>query len=453
MIAAPDNDIKLQTILDSVADGVFTVDQTMHITSFNRAAEELTGFTRAEALGQPCCEIFRTNVCFDSCPVREAIAENHNITHREVDLLDRNNREIPISVNASVLRDSTGAAIGGVETFRDLSQLRALNQEIHHHFSFQNMISRNPQMQQLFDILPDVASSEVTVLIQGDSGTGKELFAQALHNLSYRKDKPLVIINCGALPEQLLEAEIFGVKKGAYTGAVADRAGRLSAAEGGTLFLDEIGDLPLSLQVKLLRVLENNQYQPLGSDETRHANVRFIAATHRDLDQQVAKNHFRQDLFYRLNVITLKIPALRERSEDIPLLLEVGLKKFCAKYDKKIHGFSPKSLEYLLQHPFAGNVRELLNIIERAVILCRGSQIEVEQLPAATPTSTQRLPRQIPSSSELEQLLERYRGNKQQVAQQLNINRTTLWRWLKKYQLSWTMLHELHNVALQQLKK
>jgi PAS domain S-box-containing protein len=436
MIAAPDNDIKLQTILDSVADGVFTVDQTMHITSFNRAAEELTGFTRAEALGQPCCEIFRTNVCFDSCPVREAIAENHNITHREVDLLDRNNREIPISVNASVLRDSTGAAIGGVETFRDLSQLRALNQEIHHHFSFQNMISRNPQMQQLFDILPDVASSEVTVLIQGDSGTGKELFAQALHNLSYRKDKPLVIINCGALPEQLLEAEIFGVKKGAYTGAVADRAGRLSAAEGGTLFLDEIGDLPLSLQVKLLRVLENNQYQPLGSDETRHANVRFIAATHRDLDQQVAKNHFRQDLFYRLNVITLKIPALRERSEDIPLLLEVGLKKFCAKYDKKIHGFSPKSLEYLLQHPFAGNVRELLNIIERAVILCRGSQIEVEQLPAATPTSTQRLPRQIPSSSELEQLLERYRGNKQQVAQQLNINRTTLWRWLKKYQLS-----------------
>ena len=432
MMALSNNNLQLQTILDSVADGVFTVDNDMRITSFNRAAEELTGFSRNEALGQPCCEIFRTNVCFDECPVRQAIADNNNITHREVDLLDRNNREIPISVNASVLRDEDGTPIGGVETFRDLSQLRELANEVEHRFSFQNMISRNPQMQQLFDILPDVASSDVTALIQGDSGTGKELIAQALHTLSYRKDKPLVVINCGALPEQLLEAEIFGVKRGAYTGAVADRSGRLAAAEGGTLFLDEIGDLPLALQVNLLRVLENNEYQPLGSDETRHADVRFLAATHRDLGEQVTNNKFRQDLFYRLNVITIKIPALRERSEDIPLLLEMGLKKFCAKYGKKIRSFSPKAMEYLLRHPFDGNVRELLNIVERAVILCRDQQIELEQLPVAATPLGQIKRRQPLPQAELEQLLERYRGNKQQVADHLGIDRTTLWRWIKR---------------------
>lgn len=435
MNSPQNNYLQLQTILDSVADGVFTVDNNMRITSFNRAAEEITGFSRDEAMGQPCCEIFRTDVCLDQCPVRKALASGDNITNIEVDLLDRNNHEIPISVNASVLRDAFGEPIGGVETFRDLSQLRALTSEIQHHFNFQNMISRNPQMQQLFDILPDVASSDVTALIQGDSGTGKELFAKALHNLSYRKDKPLVVINCGALPEQLLEAEIFGVKRGAYTGAVADRSGRLTMAEGGTLFLDEIGDLPLPLQVKLLRVLENNEYQALGSDENRHADVRFIAASHHDLNTLVAQKKFRQDLFYRLNVITLKIPALRERREDIPLLLDIALEKFCAKYGKKIHAFSIKAMDYLLNHPFDGNVRELLNMVERAVILCRGRQIELEQLPFAIEKEFHPTRRKTLSRQELQQLIERYRGNRQQIAHHLGIDRSTLWRWIKKHQL------------------
>lgn len=435
MSSPQDNHLQLQTILDSVADGVFTVDNDMRITSFNRAAEEITGFSRDEAMGQPCCEIFRTNVCFDLCPVRQSLASGSNITNREVDLLDRNNREIPISVNASVLRDASGAPIGGVETVRDLSQLRALTIEIQHRFNFQNMISRNPQMQQLFDILPDVANSDVTALIQGDSGTGKELFARALHNLSHRKDKPLVVINCGALPEQLLEAEIFGVKRGAYTGAVADRAGRLTMAQGGTLFLDEIGDLPLPLQVKLLRVLENNEYQALGSDETRRADVRFIAASHRDLDTLVTNKKFRQDLFYRLNVITLKIPALRDRREDIPLLLDMALEKFCGKYGKKIHGFSIKAMEYLLQHPFEGNIRELLNMVERAVILCRGRQVKLEQLPFNIDQELRPTRRKMLSRQELQQLIERYRGNRQQIAHHLGIDRTTLWRWIKKYNI------------------
>ncbi|EAT15062.1 sigma-54-dependent Fis family transcriptional regulator [Desulfuromonas acetoxidans] len=436
MTQLTDNPVHVQTILDSVADGVFTVDPQLRITSFNHAAEEITGFSRAEALGQPCCEIFRTNVCFDQCPLRKAFASGENITNIEVDVLDRHNREIPISVNASVLRDERGDVIGGVETFRDLSQLRALANEVQKQFSFHDMISRNPRMQQLFDILPDVANSDATVLLHGASGTGKELFARAIHNLSTRNNQPLVVINCGALPEQLLEAEIFGVRKGAYTGAIANRKGRLALAEGGTLFLDEIGDLPLSLQVKLLRVLENNEYQALGSDETRRADVRFVAASHRDLAHLVEEKRFRQDLYYRLNVVALHIPPLSERDEDIPLLLDMALQRFCHKHGKKIVRFSQPALEQLLAYPYEGNVRELLNIVERAVILCRGSQIEVMHIPALTSNALALKKNRCPDKDALSHLLQRFQGNRQQLAQHLGIDRTTLWRWLKKHQLN-----------------
>ncbi|WP_316347881.1 sigma 54-interacting transcriptional regulator [Desulfuromonas acetoxidans] len=436
MTQLTDNPVHVQTILDSVADGVFTVDPQLRITSFNHAAEEITGFSRAEALGQPCCEIFRTNVCFDQCPLRKAFASGENITNIEVDVLDRHNREIPISVNASVLRDERGDVIGGVETFRDLSQLRALANEVQKQFSFHDMISRNPRMQQLFDILPDVANSDATVLLHGASGTGKELFARAIHNLSTRNNQPLVVINCGALPEQLLEAEIFGVRKGAYTGAIANRKGRLALAEGGTLFLDEIGDLPLSLQVKLLRVLENNEYQALGSDETRRADVRFVAASHRDLAHLVEEKRFRQDLYYRLNVVALHIPPLSERDEDIPLLLDMALQRFCHKHGKKIVRFSQPALEQLLAYPYEGNVRELLNIVERAVILCRGSQIEVMHIPALTSNALALKKNRCPDKDALSHLLQRFQGNRQQLAQHLGIDRTTLWRWLKRHQLN-----------------
>ena len=427
----------LQTILDSVSDGVFTVDSSMRITLFNRGAEIITGFSREEALGQPCCEIFRANTCFKNCQLRQAIASGKNVNNREVTILDKDNREIPISVNAAALLNLEGEHIGGVETFRDLSQLRALNGEIRKKFSFQDMISRNDKMQQLFDIIPDVAESDVTVLLQGASGTGKELFARALHNLSPRKDKPMVILNCGALPEQLLEAEIFGVRKGAYTGATTDRQGRLATAEGGTLFLDEIGDLPLSLQVKLLRVMENREYQPLGSDETRIANVRFVTATHHDLAERVEQKRFRRDLFYRLNVVTLKIPCLNERHEDIPLLLEITLERFCNKYGKKIHNFSPEAMELLLNHQYTGNIRELINLVERAVVLCRGTQIERKHLPLKSPE--QHIPGSTSAASinaaELKQLLKRFDGKKAQVAAHLGIDRTTLWRWMKKLEV------------------
>ncbi len=423
----------LSIILDSVADGVFTVDDKMRITWFNRAAEEITGFSRQEALGQSCCEIFRSSICFSQCPVREAMADGRNVVNREVDILDKNNREVPISISASVLRDAAGRPVGGVETFRDLSQLQALKREVEEKYTFHDLVSRHSAMRRLFDVLPDVAASGATVLLQGESGVGKELFARALHDLSPRRNGPLVVVNCGALPETLLEAEIFGAKKGAYTGAVADRPGRLEQAEQGTLFLDEIGDLSLPLQVKLLRVLENRVYQPLGARRPRTADVRFLAATHRNLEAMVEKGTFRRDLYFRVNVVNLKIPPLRERPEDIPLLLEMALDRFNRAYGKKIRGFSPEALTLLLDHPFPGNVRELLNIVERAVILSRREILDIDPLPAPPPAEPASLSKGgNPSSAQLRQVLRRHGGNRSLAAEELGVNRTTLWRWLKR---------------------
>ena len=430
----------LATILDSVADGVFTVDEEMRIASFNRAAQEITGFTADEALGRKCHEVFRTGICFSTCPIREALESGEAVVNREVDIIDKHNRKVPISVSASVLRNAQGLAVGGVETFRDLSLIYILKREIKEKYSFRDLVSRNPAMRRLFDILPDIAASEATVLLNGESGTGKELFTRAVHDLSPRREGPLVVVNCGALPEQLLESEIFGVKRGAYTGAVQNRPGRLELAQGGTLFLDEIGDLPLSLQVKLLRVLENKEYQPLGGRHQLKADVRFVTATHRDLEAMVEEGLFRRDLLFRINVVTLKIPPLRERTEDIPLLIDIALDRFNQRYGKKIRGFSSEALQILLNHTYPGNVRELLNIVEQTVILCRGGEIGVDQLPEAfssqsrpdAPAPSAPVPTGSLTRESLTELLTRHNGNRSQVARELGVDRTTLWRWIKR---------------------
>lgn len=428
----------LATILDSVADGVFTVDSDLRITSFNRAAEEITGFSRHEALGQPCCEIFRTAVCVTQCPVREALQTGKPVHQREIDILDRHDRALPISVSASVLRDAQGVPIGGVETFRDLSLVYALKREVKGKHTFRDLVSRNTLMRRLFDILPEVAASEATVLLQGESGTGKELFAQAIHDLSPRGKGPLVVVNCGALPESLLEVELFGASRGAYTGATDDRVGRLDQARGGTLFLDEIGDLPLPIQVKLLRVLENREFQPLGAAKTRKADVRFLAATHRDLETMVKAGTFRHDLFFRVNVVALSIPPLRDRPDDVPLLLDLALERFNRVLGKKIHGFSPAAQRILLDHPYPGNVRELLNVVERAAILCRSSTIRPEHLPpgllsppAAPPTAPTTAAKALGARA-VADLLSRHNGNHTAAAAELGVHRTTLWRWARR---------------------
>jgi PAS domain S-box-containing protein len=428
-------------ILDSIADGVFTVDPEMRITTFNRAAEEITGFSAHEAVGRFCHEIFRTRACSSACPLREAQSTGEAVVNRELDITDKENRKVPVSFSASVLRNAQGQAVGGVKTFRDLSPIYMLKRGIKEKYSFRDLVSRNPAMRRLFDLLPDVAATEATVLLNGDSGTGKELFTRAIHDLSPRREGPLVVVNCGALPEPLLEAEIFGSRKGSYTGSVENRPGRLEMARGGTLFLDEIGDMPLPLQVKLLRVIENKEYQPLGAKSPVTADVRFVAATHRDLEEMVAEGSFRRDLFFRINVVQFKIPPLHERTEDIPLLIDMALDRFNGRYCKKIRGFSSAALKALLQHQYPGNVRELLNIVEQAVILCRDGEIGVELLPHTVFCSDHDQEAEKPASAALpqmsremlEKLLVRYNGNRSHVARELGVDRTTLWRWMKKY--------------------
>jgi len=305
--------------------------------------------------------------------------------------------------------------------------------------SFHNLISRNPVMRRLFDVIEDIAASNATVFLNGESGTGKELFAKAIHDLSPRSKGPMVTVNCGSMPEALLESEIFGVRKGGtFAAATENRPGRLEMCYGGTFFLNEIGDLPISLQAKLLRVLENHEFQPLGARTPIKADVRFITATHRNLEKMVADGTFRQDLYFRFNTVTLNIPPLRERREDIPLLLDMALKRFNVTYNKQISSISPDVLKLLLGHSFPGNVRELLNLAEQSVILCRGTEITLEHLPTnflnKNPDQNPGSHRsgRIPTLSELTNLLSRYGGNRGQVAQELNVDRTTLWRWMKR---------------------
>lgn len=430
------------TILDSVADGVFTVDENMNILSFNRAAEEITGFSHDDAIGRPCHEIFRSEACAFVCPVKEAIETGESVLNREVEIFDRNNKKKPISVSASVLIDGNGRVRGGVETMRDLSVLHTLKKELNQNFTFHDLVSRNPSMRRLFNVLEDIAASEATVMLHGESGTGKELFARAIHDLSPRREGPLVIVNCGALPETLLEAEIFGVRKGAYTGAVENRPGRLETCNGGTFFLDEIGDLPLLLQVKLLRVLENREFQPLGAKNPMKADVRFITATHRNLEEMVEEGTFRRDLYFRINIVRLSIPPLRERKEDIPLLLEIALTKFNASYGRKVQRVSPDVLKLLLNYDFRGNVRELLNVIEQAVILCKGNEIGLDLMPkefldsAEKGKNLRRRSSKAPEPSILHEVISRHRGNRAGAAQELGIDRSTLWRWVKSAEVA-----------------
>ncbi|NJD37951.1 MAG: PAS domain-containing protein [Geobacter sp.] len=434
---------RIYSIIDSVADGLFTVDQHLRITHFNKAAEDLTGLTHDEAIGKLCSEVFRTDLCQGNCPIREAMLTRQPI-QRNVEIIDRSGRKKQLSVKAATLYDCTGKAIGGVETMRDLTPLYAIKEQIQEKYTFRSIVSRNVAMRRVFDVMEDIAASDATVLLHGESGTGKELFAHAIHDLSHRRNKPLVTVNCGALPETLLESEIFGVRKGAYTGATESRPGRLEMCEGGTFFLDEIGDLPLQMQVKLLRVLENHEFQPLGARQPIRADVRFITATNRNLTEMVEKGTFRGDLFFRINIVTLNIPPLRERRDDIPLLVDMALKRFNLTYHKQIRTIDPQVMQLLLNHPFPGNIRELLNIIEQSVIMARSDQITLDNLPSALTQTAHQMHTDSGIShkkakigqQELHDLFARHNGNKNDIAHALGIDRTTLWRWMKRYNIS-----------------
>ena len=437
-------------ILDSIADGVFTVDDNWRITSFNRAAEKITGVRREDAIGQRCKDVLKADVCEKGCILRKTIQSGKSIVNRIVHIVDAAGRRLPISISTALLKDEQGRIVGAVETFRDISVEEKLRKAITERYSFEDIISKNHRMHQLFDILPDVAESSSTVLLEGESGTGKELFARAIHHLSPRKKQPFIAVNCGALPDTLLESELFGYKAGAFTDAKKDKPGRFRLAERGTLFLDEIGDISPALQVRLLRVLQEKTYEPLGSVETVPSDVRIIVATNRRLQELVKEGKFREDLYYRIHVIRMELPPLRDRMEDIPLLADHFIHHFNVLQKKEISGLSGEALACLVSYDYPGNIRELQNMIEHAFILCKSGLIEPHHLPENIC-----LPRSMESSGNNETMnmkdLEavfitnmprRQQWNRIKTAKALGIHKSTLFRKIKALRIQIPAPHE-----------
>ncbi len=433
-------------ILECISDGVFTVNRDWQITSFNHAAETITGYSKNEAIGNYCWNIFRTNICKNSCPLRRTMTEGKSFVNVSAYIINSKKKRVPISVSTALLHDKNGEILGGVETFRDNSIEDEIRRELDGSFRQGDMVSCSPLMEKIFSVLPKIAKSESTVLIDGDTGTGKEILAKALHDLSLRRKKSFIAINCGALPDTLLESELFGYKAGAFTDATCDKPGYFSMAEGGTIMLDELGETSPAFQAKLLRVIEEREYQPLGGVEKLHANVRILAATNKDLESLIDSGSFREDLFYRINIVRLKLPPLKERKEDIPLLIERFVDKLNRLQDKTVQGVDNDALEWLMHYHYPGNIRQLENIIEHAFILCSCGYIGTQHLPSylelpskttsATPSSFIQSILQISEEEAILEALLRNNYNRLAAAKDLGMHKTTLFRKIKKLQLS-----------------
>jgi len=439
---------RLKLILDNLDIGVFTVNRGGHITSFNSMAETITGYHRQEIVGQHHAKLTGCDRPGETCSLAESITTGKTLANLHRRLFTKDGRNLPIRANFMALRNEAGNTIGGLETFQDLSLIQQLNRAISNKYTFADMIGKDGVMQHLFEILPIVADSEANVLVEGPTGTGKDLVAKIIHNASRRKDKPFVKVNCAALPDNLLESEMFGYVKGAFTGADRDKPGRFQEADGGSIFLDEIGDLPLTLQAKLLRVLEDKEFYPLGGRELCRVDVRIIAATNQVLEDLVREKRFREDLFYRLNVMQLELPPLKERRGDIPLLISSFLKQYNITKGSPVSRIAEDAMDILLNYHYPGNIRELENIIEHACVLCQGELIERRHLPMYIQEITGHIGEDTVSRAEVTamrdrgerelivEVLEKHRWHRQKAAQALGMDRTTLWRKMKKYNIS-----------------
>ena len=429
-------------IMDSVAAGIFTVDLDRNITFFNREAERITGFGRDEALGRFWADVVRASDAEENCALDHSLATGEPVINRAIYLINREGARVPVSITTAQMRDEHNTVIGCVESFRDLTRMEELEKKLEAKYTFEDIIGRSASMQKVFELLPIVADSGSTVLIEGASGTGKELVARDIHNLSPRSKERFVAINCGALPDTLLESELFGYKKGAFTDARHDKPGRFTIAEGGTIFLDEIGDVSPAMQTRLLRVLQERVYEPLGSVNPVKTDVRVIAATHRQLHDLVKEGTFRDDLFYRINVIRVGLPNLCDRREDIPLLVDHFVHRFNRLQERDVAGLSPEAMAVLLEQDYPGNVRELENIIEHAFVLCRGGLIEPRHLPSWLRGRTGSA-REHPGPMTLRQLekvaitdaIRRHDGNRHAAAQELGIHASTLFRKINALQI------------------
>lgn len=379
-MGALDLPVALPVIIDELPLGIVAMDCERRVVLLNRGMEALTGFDRKEARAIACRHIIRGDFCMGKCPVL-SMSNGSGMMCVEGNIINRERQKIPVRVTFMPIRDSHGRLIGYFETFEDIRTMGALAGKTSETYTFGQLVGRSPQMEQIYRFLPMIAQSDSSVLLTGETGTGKDLVAEAIHQESSRAKGPFIKVNCGALPATLLESELFGHQKGAFTGAVENKPGRFRLAHNGTLFLAEIGDLPLPLQVKLLTFLDDRVVHPLGSTKGLPCNVRVIAATHRNLEQMVRERTFREDLLFRLNVVRMQVPTLRERRDDVQLLLDHFLQNFVAKFKKPIKGFSANALRILLVYDYPGNVRELKNIVEYASNVCQENQILAEHLP------------------------------------------------------------------------
>jgi len=448
--------IPFYRLLNRIPASVALLDKSRHIVFINRSLEVLTGFTNLEARGIPCRHIMRSNMCGVKCPLSAMSVDTEPVC-QEGDIIDRNRERIPVRVNFAPVADVQGELAGWLESFEDLRPSRAQDTLRSEAYSFGALIGRSPQMEQIFQMVPGIAQTDSSVLITGETGTGKDILAEMIHEHSARNKGSFIKVNCGALPEALLESELFGHQKGAFTGATENKPGRFRLAHNGTLFLTEIGDLPLSLQVKLLSFLDDHTIYPLGSTKGIFVDVRIVAATHRDLQSMVSQGKFRQDLLYRLNVVRLQLPPLRDREGDVQLLIDHFLTFFTDKFQKKIKGFSQESRNCLLSYSFPGNVREVRNVVEFAVNICTGRLIELGHLPSymfeqndeqdgdrpvvSAQEKGETIRKSQPAAQswpEMEQqmildALYKAKGRKSLAAEFLGWGRSTLWRKMKRY--------------------
>ncbi len=432
--------VKTQTILDNIPSGVYTVDPEMHLLSINPSLERITGYRADEVLGKKCMEVFRSDFCDAGCPLKRSMRTGETLRGVEVNLRARDGSVVPIASSTAVLRDEEGVPIGGICSLRDLREMHLVPFPHGNVREFQGMVSKNPRIHEAFDLIETVAESDANVLIEGESGTGKELVARAIHRLSARREKPFLGVNCASLNENLMESELFGHVRGAFTGAVKDRMGRFEMAEKGTLFLDEVSEIGMHLQAKLLRVLQEREYHRVGETLGRKADVRIISATNRRLKELLGEGAFRDDLYYRLNVVSIVLPPLRERKEDIPILVRHFLRRPPEQRGGIHRDFSPLAMQALLEYHWPGNVRELENAVERAKICCRGEVIEESALPAEIRRRGAGVPRSsrpfgggaAPEAERLKEALACCGGSRTEAAAQLGVSRVTLWRKMKQ---------------------
>ncbi|MBZ0180403.1 MAG: sigma 54-interacting transcriptional regulator [Melioribacteraceae bacterium] len=438
-----DHKNKLDAIFNSNIEGTFTIDDGWNVTSFNAAAEKITGYKESEAIGKKCWQIFNSTICRNGCHMEQTMKKGKPTIGNELEIISKSGRRVPIRVNSAILINNKNEKIGAVETFIDISEIKNLSEHLDERFKYENIVGKNKEIKQIINVLESVAQTDSSVLITGESGTGKELAARAIHLNSHRRTGPFTAVNCSAFAESLIESELFGHEKGAFTGAVKSKVGRFELANGGTLFLDEIGDLSITVQTKLLRVLETKEIERVGSNKPIKIDTRIIAATNKNLEQEIEAGRFREDLYYRINVMNIQLPPLRERKDDLPILVNHFIEKFNSKFERNIKHFSSSAFDILMDYNWPGNIRELENVIEHCFVLCDSDIIQIEHLPKRLRdgefnTIQGGRTNNFNHIKDAERniiikTLKKHNGNRTKTAEELNIHPTTLWRKMQKF--------------------